>query len=67
MDAPPLDFTGDAECLSLFVEHLRLKHGSQFNPAFASEIYRIDPLPHQRIAVYHHMAKGGSAALSPRR
>ena len=57
MDAPPLDFTGDAECLSLFVEHLRLKHGSQFNPAFASEISRIDPLPHQRIAVYHHMLK----------
>lgn len=57
MDPHPLDFTGDPERLSLFVEHLRLKHGYQFNPAFASEISRIDPLPHQRIAVYHHMLR----------
>ncbi len=55
MDPHPLDFTGDPERLSLFVERLRLKHGYQFNPAFASEISRIHPLPHQRIAVYHHM------------
>ena len=55
MDPPPLDFNGDPERLSLFVEHLRLKHGYQFNPAFASEISRIDPLPHQRSAVYDHM------------
>ncbi len=55
MDPHPLDFTGDPERFSLFVERLRLKHGYQFNPAFASEISRIDPLPHQRIAVYDHM------------
>ena len=28
-----------------------------FNPAFATEISQIDPLPHQRIAVYEHMLK----------
>ena len=57
MDPLPLDFNGDPERLSLFVERLHLKHGYQFNPAFASEISRIDPLPHQRIAVYDHMLR----------
>ena len=52
---PFLDFNGDPDRLSLFVEGLRLTHGYQFNPAFASEISRIHPLPHQRIAVYEHM------------
>ena len=52
---PVLDFNGDPDRLSLFAECLRLTHGFQFNPAFASEISRIDPLPHQRIAVYEHM------------
>ena len=28
-----------------------------FNPAFATEVSQIDPLPHQRIAVYEHMLK----------
>ena len=52
-----LDFNGDPARLSLFTECLRLTHGYQFNPAFASEISRIDPLPHQRIAVYEHMLR----------
>ena len=52
---PILDFGGDPERVSLFVECLRLVRGYQFNPAFASEISRIDPLPHQRIAVYERM------------
>ena len=55
MDHPPLDFNGDPSRVSLFAECLRLTHGYQYNPAFASEISRIDPLPHQRIAVYDHM------------
>ena len=57
--APPpfLDFNGDPDRLSLFAECLRLTRGYQFNPAFASEISRIDPLPHQRIAVYEHMLR----------
>ena len=52
---PPLDFAGDPEAVAAVAEALRLAHGHQFNPAFASETARIDPLPHQRIAVYEHM------------
>ena len=54
---PFLDFDGDPDRLLLYVEGLRLTHGYQFNPAFASEISRIHPLPHQRIAVYEHMLR----------
>ena len=32
-----------------------MAYGHQFNPAFGSETARIDPLPHQRIAVYERM------------
>ena len=53
--APPLDFAGDPDAVSAVAEAWRLAYGHQFNPAFASEISRIDPLPHQRIAVYEHM------------
>ena len=52
---PPLDFAGNPEGISAVAEALRLAHGHQFNPAFASETARIDPLPHQRIAVYERM------------
>lgn len=52
---PPLDFAGNPEGISAVVEALRLAYGHQFNPAFASETARIDPLPHQRIAVYERM------------
>ena len=54
---PDLDFNGNPDRLLLFVEGLRLKRGHEFNPTFASEISRIDPLPHQRIAVYEHMLR----------
>ncbi len=50
-----LDFQGDAEALRVLVEGERLSYGHLFNPAFATEISRIDPLPHQRIAVYDRM------------
>ena len=53
--SPPLDFAGSADAVSAVAEAFRLAYGHQFNPAFASEISRIDPLPHQRIAVYEHM------------
>ena len=52
---PALDFAGDPAAFSAVAEALRLAHGHQFNPAFASETSRIDPLPHQRIAVYERM------------
>ncbi len=35
----------------------RLSFGHLTNPAFATELALIDPLPHQRIAVYEHMLK----------
>ncbi len=57
MSGDVLDFGGRPDRLSLYVECLRLMYGYQLNPAFASEISRIDPLPHQRIAVYERMLR----------
>ncbi|MFZ0890359.1 MAG: helicase-related protein [Candidatus Binataceae bacterium] len=50
-----LDFSADPETVRTVAEAERLAYGYIFNPAFATEISRIDPLPHQRIAVYHHL------------
>ncbi len=50
-----LDFSADPEIVRTVAEAERLAYGYIFNPAFATEISRIDPLPHQRIAVYQHM------------
>ncbi len=50
-----LDFEGDANALRVLVEGERLSYGHLSNPAFAAEISKIDPLPHQRVAVYEHM------------
>jgi superfamily II DNA or RNA helicase len=50
-----LDFTGSADAIRALAEGERLSFGHLFNPAFATEISQIDPLPHQRIAVYEHM------------
>ena len=50
-----LDFSTDPEIIRTVVEAERLSYGHLFNPAFATEISLIDPLPHQRIAVYQHM------------
>lgn len=50
-----LDFLGDPNQLRVLVEGERLGYGHLFNPAFAAEISEIDPLPHQRIAVYDRM------------
>jgi superfamily II DNA or RNA helicase len=50
-----LDFLGDPNQLRVLVEGERLSYGHLFNPAFAAEISQIDPLPHQRIAVYDQM------------
>lgn len=56
--APPiLDFTARPSVVSTLVEGERLSFGHLANPAFATEISNIDPLPHQRIAVYGHMLK----------
>src|SRR6266536_5997952 len=52
---PGIDFKGNAEKVRLVVEGNRLSYGHLFNPTFATEVSRIDPLPHQRLAVYEHM------------
>jgi len=52
-----LDFTGNPDVLKVLTEAERLSFGQISNPAFATEISNIDPLPHQRIAVYEHMLK----------
>jgi SNF2 family DNA or RNA helicase/DNA-binding XRE family transcriptional regulator len=57
-DTPPtLDFTAKPEVVRALVECERLSFGHLANPAFATEIASIDPLPHQRIAVYDYMLK----------
>jgi superfamily II DNA or RNA helicase len=52
---PEITFSADAETVRTVVEGERLTYGYLFNPAFATEISLIDPLPHQRIAVYDHL------------
>jgi superfamily II DNA or RNA helicase/DNA-binding XRE family transcriptional regulator len=54
---PLLDFTASPEAVRALAEGERLSFGHLANPAFATEISLIDPLPHQRIAVYDHMLK----------
>jgi superfamily II DNA or RNA helicase len=58
-EAPPaiLDFTAGPQIVKVLAEGERLSFGHLMNPAFATEISSIDPLPHQRIAVYDHMLK----------
>ena len=50
-----LDFSADPDAVSALAEAHRLMYGHLFNSAFATETSLIDPLPHQRIAVYHRM------------
>ncbi|MEI8190350.1 MAG: helix-turn-helix domain-containing protein, partial [candidate division NC10 bacterium] len=52
---PTLDFTADPNVVKVLAEGERLSFGHLVNPTFATEISNIDPLPHQRIAVYDHM------------
>jgi SNF2 family DNA or RNA helicase len=52
-----LDFTAPPDIVKVLAEGERLSFGHLTNPTFATEISRIDPLPHQRIAVYDHMLK----------
>ena len=53
--APPLDFTARPAVVAAVAEATRLSYGHLCNPAFATEVSLIDPLPHQRIAVYERM------------
>src|SRR5438477_3020104 len=53
--APRIDFATPSNIIRAVAEGERLSYGHLFNPAFAAETSLIDPLPHQRIAVYQHM------------
>jgi superfamily II DNA or RNA helicase len=53
--SPDLDFTSEPTAIRAVVEGERVSFGHVFNPAFATETSLIDPLPHQRIAVYLNM------------
>ena len=53
----PLDFTASPGVVLAVAEGERLSYGHMANPTFATEISKIDPLPHQRIAVYDFMLK----------
>lgn len=55
LEARKLDFLGDPNQVRTLVEGERLSYGHLFNPAFATEISQVDPLPHQRVAVYERM------------
>nr|WP_254899539.1 helix-turn-helix domain-containing protein [Methylomagnum ishizawai] len=50
-----LDFLGNPDEVRILIEGERLSYGHLFNPSFATEISQVDPLPHQRIAVYQRM------------
>lgn len=50
-----LDFAASPLAVRAVAEAVRLSFGHLFNPAFATEISAIEPLPHQRIAVYDKM------------
>jgi superfamily II DNA or RNA helicase len=53
--SPILDFTADPAAVKVLAEGERLSFGHLMNPAFATETSSIDPLPHQRLAVYDHL------------
>jgi SNF2 family DNA or RNA helicase len=57
LSQPALDFSGDPHAARVIVEGERLSSGYTTSPAFATEIARIEPLPHQRIAVYERMLR----------
>ena len=57
MCSPSLDFSADPNVVSAVAEAYRLSYAHMFNRAFATEISLIDPLPHQRVAVYDCMIK----------
>ncbi len=55
--APPITFDANPRVVRALIEAERLTWGHQHNPSFATEVSLIDPLPHQRIAVYDHLLR----------
>jgi superfamily II DNA or RNA helicase/transcriptional regulator with XRE-family HTH domain len=56
---PDMTFSTDPEIVRLVMQCQRLAYGHQANPTFATEISQIQPLPHQRTAVYERMLRYG--------
>ena len=56
-NSPQLDFGADPESVAAVAESVRLRSGHLASPTFATEISLIDPLPHQRVAVYDRILK----------
>jgi SNF2 family DNA or RNA helicase/transcriptional regulator with XRE-family HTH domain len=54
---PQLDLGADPERVAAVAEAARLSYGHLASPTFATEISLIDPLPHQRVAVYDRILK----------
>jgi superfamily II DNA or RNA helicase/DNA-binding XRE family transcriptional regulator len=53
--SPEMNFGTDPEIVRLVMQSHRLAYGHMANPTFATEISQIQPLPHQRTAVYKRM------------
>jgi SNF2 family DNA or RNA helicase len=52
-----IDFSAHPRQVWAIAEAERLGYGYLFNPTFATETSLIEPLPHQRIAVYKYLLK----------
>jgi transcriptional regulator with XRE-family HTH domain len=52
---PEMTFSTDPEIVRLVMQSHRLAYGHMANPTFATEISQIQPLLHQRTAVYKRM------------
>ncbi|MEQ8974975.1 MAG: helicase-related protein [Coleofasciculus sp. C1-SOL-03] len=58
MESPlQIDFLSNPKMVWAVAEGERLTYGHLFNPAFATETSLIEPLPHQRLAVYQYLLK----------
>lgn len=56
-DYTQMDFGAEPEAVAAVAEAVRLSNGHLASPTFATEISLIDPLPHQRAAVYDQILK----------
>ncbi|MBZ4681885.1 DUF3883 domain-containing protein [Thermodesulfobacterium sp.] len=50
-------FSADGERVFLCLESIRIRNAFQFDPLYAINVSKIDPLPHQIDAIYHYILK----------
>ncbi|GAB6274241.1 MAG: hypothetical protein STSR0004_11040 [Peptococcaceae bacterium] len=43
----PLEFTGEAGHVFLYLEGMRIRNAFQFDPLYGVSVSQVDPLPHQ--------------------